>query len=427
MIVLRPIRPADADALFPLIFGTGVADSLIWDGPSSLEEYREMIGWRSAQAARGDAHAFVILLENGTAIGSISLRPMAGRFRADIGVWIGVPFQRRGYGTEAVRKTVDYGLSLGLEKIDAIILVGNFASRRIFKNNGFRLEGTLRKAVRKHDKLVDEWVLGLTREDAAPMSSRTPATVLDSGPFAQAVRNWDAIAQEISSLARWSAEQLEDPGITAQGERLTTARLEGAWRALALGFWDAQWSERDRMEELLISLVDSAAADLAIAALVDEESVTSMLREQPAKFTEPGLSSVQKELGKPKPDLVQFDLAQIALAQFDPDFASLGEREDRPVRMAIALRQFRAQRHAREIAAAWPQFFPATPPPDVECIRVAVADSVSRGAHDAKRWEAMARALERMGLPSQSGEELRQKHLVRERKRSAGETTSRIG
>jgi uncharacterized protein (DUF952 family)/RimJ/RimL family protein N-acetyltransferase len=167
MILLRPPRPEDAEALFPLVYQTPVSDTLVWDGPDSLESYRQRLAERAGQAARSEAHLFTVIEESsGRPVGSASLRPDAERFRGDIGLWIGIPYQGLGYGTLVVRKLLHYGFAeLGMEKIEASVFVGNLASRRIFENNGFTLEGTIRKAVRKRGQALDEWLLGITRQD----------------------------------------------------------------------------------------------------------------------------------------------------------------------------------------------------------------------------------------------------------------------
>lgn len=166
-IELRPVRVEDAEMLFPLIYQTGVADTLLWDGPASLDEFIQALREREEQVKRGERHGFTIIESaSGLTIGSASIRPDEHNFRADIGLWIGKPYQGKGFGTQVVRWLVEYGFDrLGLEKIESSVFVGNQASRRIFEKNGFSLEGTLRKAVRKYGQAVDEWLFGITREE----------------------------------------------------------------------------------------------------------------------------------------------------------------------------------------------------------------------------------------------------------------------
>lgn len=167
MILLQPVQEHDANALFPLIFSTPVTDTLVWDGPESLEAFRLALAERADQVRRGERHIFTIIEQTlGQPIGSASIRPDAEGFRADIGLWIGQPYHGNGYGTLVVRKLLEYGFnSLGVEKIDAYVFVGNWASRRIFEKNNFQHEGTIRRAVRKRGMALDEWLFGITRDD----------------------------------------------------------------------------------------------------------------------------------------------------------------------------------------------------------------------------------------------------------------------
>jgi uncharacterized protein (DUF952 family)/RimJ/RimL family protein N-acetyltransferase len=150
-----------------MVFNNPVTDTLAWDGPESLEALREGFATRAESNARGETFAFTVVeTESGQPVGSCSIRPNRERYRADIGLWIGAPFHGRGYGTQTVRELVHYGFSrLGLEKIEGFVFAGNYASRRIFEKNGFLLEGTIRKAVRKRGEMKDEWQFGITRED----------------------------------------------------------------------------------------------------------------------------------------------------------------------------------------------------------------------------------------------------------------------
>lgn len=165
LVELRPVRAADAEALFPQIASTSVIDTLVWDGPASFDEYREQLAHREAEVVAGLSHVFTIVVgDAGRAVGSIALRPKGRSGRADVGLWVGPEAQGLGYGTEAIRLIVAYGLErLGLERIEAYVFVGNVASRRAFEKNGFALERTLPGATLKHGSPRDEWLLTLER------------------------------------------------------------------------------------------------------------------------------------------------------------------------------------------------------------------------------------------------------------------------
>jgi RimJ/RimL family protein N-acetyltransferase len=166
-ITLKPVEGRDANELFPLVYHTDVTDTLCWNGPDSLEDYQIGLKMREARVQQGILHHFTII-ENrsGRLIGNIDIRPDENNFRGDIGIWIGKIYQGKGYGAQAVRQILEYGFkTLGMTKIEACIYVGNWTSRRIFEKNGFILEGTIRKAVIKRGQPVDEWILGITREE----------------------------------------------------------------------------------------------------------------------------------------------------------------------------------------------------------------------------------------------------------------------
>jgi uncharacterized protein (DUF952 family)/RimJ/RimL family protein N-acetyltransferase len=166
-IELRPVKAQDALHLFPLIYRSPVTDTLLWDGPESLDEFQQGLAVREKDTLRGKRHLFTIFERRSRLpIGSIDIRPHEDYVRGDIGLWIGKPYHGKGYGTQAVRRMLAYGFGpLGMQKIESEVFLGNWASRRIFEKNGFRLEGTRRCSVVKRGRVLDEWNLGITRDD----------------------------------------------------------------------------------------------------------------------------------------------------------------------------------------------------------------------------------------------------------------------
>src|SRR5215469_17769591 len=137
MLELRPISESDAAPLFPLIYHSGVTDTLVWDGPESLEEFRASLREREEQTRAGLLHSFAIV-NDGAPIGAMRIAPNESGSTGDIGLWIGLPFQGHGLGTEAIRQVSAIGFGeLRLHRLEARVFVGNTASRRIFEKNGF--------------------------------------------------------------------------------------------------------------------------------------------------------------------------------------------------------------------------------------------------------------------------------------------------
>lgn len=167
-VYLRPPLPTDADQLYPLLIEGRVTDTIAWDGPESLDELRQGMALRALQVLNGEKHYFTIVeAESDGPIGTCDIRlEAADASRANVGLWIGEPFQGQGYGTQVIAALVAYGFDqLGLDRIEADVFVGNWASRRIFEKNGFALERTETAALLKRGEPVDEWMFGLDRSE----------------------------------------------------------------------------------------------------------------------------------------------------------------------------------------------------------------------------------------------------------------------
>lgn len=185
MLVLRTVSASDADTLFPLIHRTDVTDTILWEGPDSLEDYRRGLAQRTALTQAGESHSFTLvefsLPDPDLPIGSLAIRPEERGWRGDLGLWIGKPYQSRGHGRQAISQALTYAFErLEMEKLEASVFVGNWPSRRIFEVNGFQLEGVIRVAEKKRGRFLDEWLFGITRADyARQQQAHIPA----SSPF----------------------------------------------------------------------------------------------------------------------------------------------------------------------------------------------------------------------------------------------------
>lgn len=157
---LRPHRVDDAPAAFLLLAGEQeILRWLVWDGPSTPAELAEHFGsWLVAGAGGPDLRLAVEERASGTLVGSISLRFGGHPEQGDTGYWIGVPFQRRGFGSEALALAAHLAFRhLGTQALYAWVFVGNDVSRRILERAGFTLVRTVPRRVMKHGTRVDEW------------------------------------------------------------------------------------------------------------------------------------------------------------------------------------------------------------------------------------------------------------------------------
>ena len=169
LVVLRPVSPDHAPALFPLVHGRAeVLRWLIWEGPESSEDLAASFAqWRNPSPWGEGAHLVILERERDRErpVGTIGLRfqsPGVG----DIGYWLGSEVWGRGLATEAVALLARCVLlELGATALCAWVDVGNTASRRVLEKNGFTLEETVAGMAKKKSGPVDQWGFVLTAEE----------------------------------------------------------------------------------------------------------------------------------------------------------------------------------------------------------------------------------------------------------------------
>jgi len=85
---------------------------------------------------------------------------------ATLGYWVGEPYERRGYTTEAVRLIVRFALqTLQLHRVEAACLPENIPSRRVLEKAGFVREGYARLYLRIAGEWRDHLTFALLKED----------------------------------------------------------------------------------------------------------------------------------------------------------------------------------------------------------------------------------------------------------------------
>lgn len=181
---LRPHRRADACAAFALLAGQEeILRWLLWDGPTRVGELEEYYAhWRHEGAQGPELRLALEERASGALAGSLALRFTDQAGQGDVGYWLGLPFQGRGLGSEALALAARLAFRhLGAHTLYAWVFVGNQASRRVLEKNGFTLVRTVPGRVVKRGLRVDEWHLVLLssewrrRAGAARPSAETVA------------------------------------------------------------------------------------------------------------------------------------------------------------------------------------------------------------------------------------------------------------
>lgn len=83
-----------------------------------------------------------------------------------LGYWIGKPFARHGFTTEAARLAVGFAFGqLGLHRVEAACLPTNEGSQGVLRNAGFTREGYARGYLRIDGRWADHVLFAIVRDD----------------------------------------------------------------------------------------------------------------------------------------------------------------------------------------------------------------------------------------------------------------------
>lgn len=111
----------------------------------SRKGFAQRITWAARSSALGTAlPVFLIRRSDKALIGAITLDNIRrGPAQAGtLGYWIGAPFARKGYMSEAIATMVHHAFErMNLSRIEAACLAENAASRGLLESAGFRYEG----------------------------------------------------------------------------------------------------------------------------------------------------------------------------------------------------------------------------------------------------------------------------------------------
>ena len=162
---VRSFHPGDAPALAGYANNANIANNLRdrFPHPYRIEDADN---WIKVALAQEPETIFAIASAT-EAIGSIGMELHDDVYRrsAEVGYWLGEPFWGRGIATLALQAITDYAFDrLDMVRVYAHVYETNPASARVLEKAGFQFEGTLRKSVTKHGRIIDQWLYAAVRE-----------------------------------------------------------------------------------------------------------------------------------------------------------------------------------------------------------------------------------------------------------------------
>jgi RimJ/RimL family protein N-acetyltransferase len=164
LVRLRAPEPAD-DTPNELFNDHGVRSGLGMPLPQPVASFHEWI----ESARKKDDHVNLVIerLEEPGAIGMCDLMRIEAPNRvAELGIWVGRPWWRGGYGTDAVRTLSRFGFEhVNLHRINLYVNADNAQAIKAYEKVGFVHEGSLRENAFVHGRRVDLLVMGLLAGD----------------------------------------------------------------------------------------------------------------------------------------------------------------------------------------------------------------------------------------------------------------------
>lgn len=179
-VILKPLAPEDAPAVWEAIEESRahLAPWLPWvHRENSLDDERAVIvRMRERWLLRQDLTMGIFERETGRYLGGSGLHRINWDLRIfEIGYWIRVTAEGRGYVSEAVQLLTRLAFDrLGANRVEIRMDPRNVRSRRVAERLGFVLEGTLRRcAPGAGGRPEDRHVFALIREEYARLEWST--------------------------------------------------------------------------------------------------------------------------------------------------------------------------------------------------------------------------------------------------------------
>ena len=135
----------------------------------SRSAFRRRLRQYQREMREDQGYAFLVFRDgDATLVGGLTISNVRRGVAqsASVGYWMGLPYVRHGYMTDAVRAVVPFAFgTLGLHRLEAACLPHNAPSARVLEKAGFRREGTARRYLKINDIWQDHDLYALLHDD----------------------------------------------------------------------------------------------------------------------------------------------------------------------------------------------------------------------------------------------------------------------
>ncbi|MER3498728.1 MAG: N-acetyltransferase [Chitinophagaceae bacterium] len=163
-LILRQIRPADADDIFYFRSDPDMLRYLDREPAKSVDEALQWIQMVTDLCKKGDGINWAICLKGSDKlIGMVTLWNIRKEhYRAEAGYTLHASHQGKGIMQEAFQKVIDYGFrKINLHSIDANVNPANEASIKVLEKAGFVREAYFRENYYHNGKFSDSAIYSL--------------------------------------------------------------------------------------------------------------------------------------------------------------------------------------------------------------------------------------------------------------------------
>jgi [ribosomal protein S5]-alanine N-acetyltransferase len=147
-LLLRKMRPEDAEAMFDYASDPEVTRYVIWDTHRTVADSRAFLDLTVEGYASGEGRDWGIVYKGDLRfVGTCGFVNVSREdARAELGYVLSKRYWGRGLAPEAVRAVIRFGFErVGLNRIEARCISENAASARVMEKAGMNYEGTLRQ------------------------------------------------------------------------------------------------------------------------------------------------------------------------------------------------------------------------------------------------------------------------------------------